>query len=635
MSDEVMTPMPVETKPIKVSLLPTTLVRVLKRFTLGYLKDRESRGWSKPEYDLSEVDKAEGIESLLKISINKYTERILNCGWHLRGKNPATRAYIQRRLQEFSLVTSIPWEITLSELLRNLVKYNNSFVYLRRSNKFSSGNMIKLYGTEIEPIAGVFCVDPTSMEPRTDKYNNVTQWKQRIEDAYSGWLTGGSTQTEKTYEAYQIIHIYRCKKSGFVFGEPDYLPVFDDMRALRQVEDQVDLLIHKHAFPLFHLKVGTPEHPARTNANGVSEVDEVKAQFNNLESDGALITSERVDIKAIGTEGKALDATPYIDNYRQRVKSGVYLSDIDLGLGDSSNKATARQLSLGFQDRCKSLQHTMEQFITHQLFTMLLLEGGYPPNQDNIVEFKFNEIDLENRMSINNHASALYVQHMITQTEARNMANLPPLNPDQKKDMYFEVVEKPRAIIQAIDEPGTPESKAATRAASSKNQPANQEGKKVAKTQAQNDVLNVKLNAILANHAAVEDGLEDMVNSLCYTIATDMSNQIGDGMESVSDTLFVGQNITNGFAELLKGSVKEVCSRFKQDIKRAEDTVDKTVAVDMCADALSALLFNINKKAQDYGIIRARVLLDGASKSGIQLKNIHLEDLEKIIDKFI
>lgn len=629
--DEVMNPLPVEASPPKRSFLPTMIVRLLKKFILGYPKDRGWAGWCQPDFDLAEVDKAENVESMLKVSINKYTEKILNCGWQLRGKNPETRAYIRKRLSEFGLVTGAPWQTVFAGLVRDLVKYNNAFLYFRRSSEFSSGRPMKLYGSEVEPIAGVFCIDPTSMRPKTDRYNNIAQWRQELEP-FEGWaLNGKKLDTVKTYGAHDILHIYRNRQSGFIFGAPDYLPVFDDMRALRQMEDQVELLVHKHTFPLFHVKVGTEKNPALTDVEGVHEVERVKRQFESLAAEGSLVTSERVSVESIGIENKALDISPYLDNFRKRVQLGVYLSDTDIGSGDLANRATARQLSLMFQERCKSIMTAIEQFITHKFFNLLLLENGYTLHPDHIVEFTFNEIDLENRMAINNHAMALFQGHMITRTEARAMCNMPAIERAQEKDMFFLRVAKPLALIQAPDEPY---SAAAKKATANRNQPQNQEGTKMAKTQPKNDDLSIELNILVSKVAMKNFDRDRAIEASCELITNHLANDVETGMRDVSEVYFVGTNILPGFSKLVRPKLSEMFDRLGEDLKTAESLLDRSLAAEMCMDDLNAFLAKLPVLARGYGTIRAKILSDGAPAVGIRLNKLKLNDIPEIILSF-
>jgi hypothetical protein len=62
-----------------------------------------------------------------------------------------------------------------------------------------------------------------------------------------------------------------------------------------------------------------------------------------------------------------------------------------------------------------------------------------------------------------------------------------PIAEGQRKEMFFELVQKPNAIIEARDEPFTAEAKKSAKSTNNKQQPSNQHGKKSAKTSQKKD----------------------------------------------------------------------------------------------------------------------------------------------------
>jgi hypothetical protein len=563
----IQTPVELTPQPVLTKLLPNAIVRILKSFALGYPKDRNSSGWAKPEYDLAEVDRAENTEAVLKMSISKYTEKILNCGWYFRSANPRTRAYIRKRLGEFAMVTSQPFELLLAEFTRNFVKYNNAFLYVRRNKDFSSGKPIKLYGKDVDPIAGIFLIDPTSMEPRVDKY----------------------------------------RTTGFVLGTPDYLPVFDDIRSLRNIEELSDLLIHTYAFPTYHIIVGNKDNPASKMADGIDEVEYVKAEFEKMATEAAFVTSEKVEIKVVGAERYALNLEPFMENYKERVQAGVYLSDIDAGKGGTANRSTAQQLSYGFQERCKDFQRHIEHFMTYRLFNQLLLEGGFSLDTENMVEFKFHEIDVDNRLKVANHAMAMYQGHMITQTEARTMADQRPIESSQEADMYFEKVEKKIALIGAVDESSGLGAKTAT---TNRNQPTNQHGTKPAKTQTKNDqrYLQAELQTQISKLLRADCDAKKLSTSLARVGAELCLPMISDGVASIAPDLYVGTNINNGFSMLLEARLAVLFDGMSEMFADVQTEMDRSIVEEIVTDEVAGLAQSWLDIAHAYGVLRAQIL---------------------------
>jgi hypothetical protein len=92
----------------------------------------------------------------------------------------------------------------------------------------------------------------------------------------------------------------------------------DDIVALRQIEEDIQNLIHRELFPLYKYKVGTDDQPA--------EPDEIEAAANelaNLRTEGGLVLPNRHDVEVVGADGNALDANPYLTHFKERVAIGL------------------------------------------------------------------------------------------------------------------------------------------------------------------------------------------------------------------------------------------------------------------------------------------------------------------------
>ena len=128
-------------------------------------------------------------------------------------------------------------------------------------------------------------------------------------------------------------------------GTPPLEPVKDDILALRRIEESIETLIYKSLFPIIHVKVGTDQNPAQTLRDGTSEVAAMSSVLRELDDSGGVVTSERVEIKSIGAESLALRVESYLNHFQERVMIGLGVSSTDLGIGDSSGKATGIVIS--------------------------------------------------------------------------------------------------------------------------------------------------------------------------------------------------------------------------------------------------------------------------------------------------
>lgn len=301
-----------------------------------YIPSRSSDGsFVSPIYDLAEILRCADVEPYVAQSIRRHREQILKEGYEPEGEEDEMVDYIKKRLFEISLVSGIPTSSLIRESITNLVACHNAGLVFRRDASRSSGGMIQMYGKVLEPIAGIYPLDPTTMSVKVDKYGTPKQWKQKI-TADSGYDSG---DTEKTFPPEDVLWITLDKKTGFTFGTPYILPVLEDIRALRKLEELAMIIASKEAFPLYHYKVGTEQQPAGIYEGGANEVDVVKAEVANMPTGGAVITSERHEINLISRAGAALDLHPYLEYFEARVLAGLRLSPMDLGRGGSANRA--------------------------------------------------------------------------------------------------------------------------------------------------------------------------------------------------------------------------------------------------------------------------------------------------------
>jgi len=158
--------------------------------------------------------------------------------------------------------------------------------------------------------------------------------------------------------------------------------------------------------------------------------------------------------------------------------------------GNSTNRATADTLSRAAVDDVKDFQLVFETFVNEFIIKELLLESTFGDtvlDEKNIVRIRFNEIDLESRIKVENHATNCFNSNGITFEEYRRELSREPLDEEEFKRTYWELFKKPEVLMQSIDEPYSENSssniKAKSGAASeakSKDQPSNQHGKKLA-----------------------------------------------------------------------------------------------------------------------------------------------------------
>lgn len=462
-----------------------------------------------PFHDYGEIARAVDTESYLARSVQKHREYILKEGYQITGSDPEAVKYVRNRLFTFALATGITMQEWVRELVTNLITYSTCLMVLKRDSTKSLGRAIRLHGKRLEPIAGLFPLDPVSVKVKQNLSGRPLRWKQEID---------GRT---RTFEADDVLNITIDRKSGFVFGTPYSVTVLDDIRALRRLEELVEMVAHKHLFPLFHVKVGTETNPAQDieTPSGyiMSEVDVARGQIEDMPTEGGLVTSERYAIELLGAEGKVLDLTPYLEHFKERVMSGLRLSPLDLGQADTGNKATAQVVNRNLVDAVKDFQRVISDQITFQLFDVLLLEGGFDLTEDTRVLFTFPTADREEERSQQQHGLTLFQSNAISCEEMRqDYLKRECFTPEQESDTWHERYEKPMLEMQ-LKAKAAQQSSSSSSSSSSKDgsiirknavgaRPRNQYGTMPSKpTFATNDVDKIMREWAVAAKEAVED----------------------------------------------------------------------------------------------------------------------------------
>lgn len=458
-----------EVPEIKVSLPDTkkpALIPQVKNPTLNYNSIRsQGRGsFYPPEYDLSEIGRIEDTDSFIRQAFNKKVALLLKEGWAFVGPNLRTIKYTKARLGQIAAASKIPSEQLLRSIAEGLVRKGNCFLVKVRKTEASGGKERIELGKQgvLKPVAAYFIAPAETMEFEVSG-TQISKWRQCMPD--------GSIQE---YSPKDVVHIFTDRKEGFVFGTPTLIPVIDDIRALRKIEENLELLIYQHLFPLFQYKVGTDQFPAGISETGEREIDIVKREIMYMPSEGGIVTPHTHEVRAIGAEGRALRAEGYLEHFKKRVFSGLGLSAVDFGEGDTSNKSTADNMSRNLVDSVKDLQRVLEVAFNEFVIKELLLESTFGDDvldEDNLVRLKFKEIDTNDKIKKEAHAADLFAKDIVTHDEARRTLGLEPLKLPTAEEvqaeqdfalkypewsrMRWKLFEEPKLLIQALDEPYT------------------------------------------------------------------------------------------------------------------------------------------------------------------------------------
>lgn len=558
-------PVPVKGKDLNLAIGEAAIRNIRQAIAtrakmLGRVRSYEFRGinnnydrsnFTPPIYDLAEISRVQDIEPYIAQSIRKHREQVLKEGYSVTGPDQDMVDYVNQRLFEIGLVTGISTERLIRELTTNVITFHNGFLVIRRDPERSTGTRIKYFGRELEPIAGIFVGDPTTMEVKVDKYGTIRKWNQKI-------TSDAGDSYERQFDPADVIHVAIDKKPGYTFGTPYILPVLDDVRALRKLEELAITVISKEAFPLMHYKVGSPERPAMVYEDGGNEVDEVLGQVSSLPAHGFVVTSERHEIELISKSGAIIDMQPYIEHFESRVLAGLRLSPIDLGRGNTSNKGTATTITQNLENSSKDYQKAIAETLTQELIIPLLLEGGYDITPDNICKFTFETINKEDERAHQNHGLQLYMGNTISTNEYRRQyLKKPPMTEEEKTDRSLDhMTEAQIKIVKSKPAPasggGSSDISTGVKAqVGNRAKPANQYGAKPKTRVTANDSLGdyrEKTNQLINNLKAeflshdqidpettqtyVDEKLHSFVNSMVELSNEAIVDSINRGLES-------------------------------------------------------------------------------------------------------
>lgn len=474
------TPNKEQKKSFKKTIVPAQIPSPVKAYTSNIGRTRvPGLQWESPEWDLAECGRIIDVESFVRRAFRNKKNLFLKEGYEFTGANPERVKYIEERIHQIEEATGIPFPLLVSQSIGSLIRCSNAFLVKVRDSERSGGKE-RILGTKLlKPVAGYFPVPAETIRFKRDEFGTIKKIRQYVP---------GKNEIEWNPE--DVVHFYLDKREGFAVGTPSIVAVKDDIRALRRIEENVELLVYQHLFPLFHYKVGTESAPADILADGRTEIDVVRASIEAMPTDGCWVTPERHEIKVLGAEGNALAVDKIIEHFKQRIFTGLGQSSVDMGEGGTANRSTASTMSRNLIDDTKADQRDFGAQFYALIIRELLLESTFDQEtlfkEENKVFLKFKEIDLESRIAKENHYVDMYLKNAITHPEMRIAMGYKPFEGEgwptanSKAKMFtkgdgdysntnYGLFERDRIVLQSIDEPGTDEAKTTAASTANKN----------------------------------------------------------------------------------------------------------------------------------------------------------------------
>jgi hypothetical protein len=388
-----------------------------------------------PPFDIEAVRNAYLVDSYIRQGIDKYIEIIIKEGWKLEGQ-PAPKAYIEKRLKIMGFASGEPWELILENAIRDFVKYGNCFLVTVRTNSPDPIPGLSLKGYEGKPPVGAYFNLPAhQMAPQLNENGDIAYWIQKVRNV------------TKTFKPEDILHFTYCKEAGGIWGIPPVVSVIEDIRALRQAEENVLKLIYKHLNPIIHQQV--PDITG-TGEGRQEDIDDAIRNFQTTAPDGFIITPPGHKIQVVGAESQAIRAEGYLKLFKQRVFSGLGVSELVMGENVGAPAGTADALTTQMHNRAKMYQLLLTHYITMYIFNELLIEGGFDPwnNPEDQVVLGWHEIEVERQIKEQTHALNLWTMNAISSEELRQA--LGRSDEANWKDYYVHQVQIPQLVASKI-----------------------------------------------------------------------------------------------------------------------------------------------------------------------------------------
>lgn len=419
--------------------------------------------------DLEEVQRAYHTDSYIRRAIDKYAGLMFKQGWDFNGKNEAAVEYVWTRFKLMAEGTGKPIDALFAQAAFDFVLFGNAFLVKARAKGSAAGatgvNAVGYTGNQ--PIAGYFVLPATTMKVSRDDLGQIVGYEQDV--------GGGSAVTFKKED---VVHLMYRQPTGRAYGVPMVYNVLDDVQILRQLEENVARLVYRNLFPLYAYQVGLDKPGFEATDD---EIDDIRDQIRDMPMDGGIVIPERHNISVVGAGNAAIDAEPYLRYYRQRVFTGLGVSDSVMGIGDTANKSTSDNQAADLFDGVKEFQRVFAEQMQQFIINEILFEGGFDPtlNVDDEVKFYFEEIELDAKIKKENHVTQMFTQNVITHEEMRAAIGLDPVTDEGR--LYFNMVTGSLAQ-QAADNAmaqaqASASQQAANNAGNNKDQPANQSGK--------------------------------------------------------------------------------------------------------------------------------------------------------------
>lgn len=538
--------------------------------------------YAESEYDLVSVFKLLKHEPYFLKATQKKHGLLTKSGLSIHSDDDTKKKYICNRFKLMQLETGYSIDTIIKQLALYLIVCSNAFLIKTRSKDPKYGKSFKRDGKDMLPISGLFTVHPTTLKPKFKYIKDPTQ-KTGVRLILDKWVHTNRRGIQREFNVEDVEHLTLFKEDGMLFGLPEIIPAIDDIRTLRKIEEDIQLLIHRDLFPIIHYTIENPS--IIDHKSGLTELDRAQYDMKNIVQDGGIATDVRHKINFIGNEGKGIDVSPYLKYFQQRVFSGLGVSEIDLGIGSSTTNGTADNLSAQIIDSVKFIQQELSQQFKEKILDEMMLQSPYNDifDEENEVKLLFQEIDIEWKIRSENHEADLYQKGVKTIHETRNKMGHKTIQ-DEEIDNYTAPGISNKFSMREAEQQA--EIKSAAERDSIKASKSNSNIVKHKDMMLQDSIESISIqDEFKATLESIYNKKQDKVNKLDILLATKLTY---DRIKS---------NILDSIKEGLKDSAKEL------DLKEYNTSITDNIfeKLDRVRDEVAELVYkdknNINRAA--------------------------------------
>lgn len=478
------------------------------------------------KFNMSDIYATYVAENLMKFSMDKYAEAVVRNGYFIKSKNKSVTRYLMKRLKEIEIVSSSNTNELVKDMAVSIIGYGNTYLIKHRQLNASSGKAYTRWdGKKLKPIASLYvedtrklllgegpagrmryvrlpydvssvnlnAINPSLFSLPKDTLitadENLYNFVYNMFSTFSGAFRL-SSKRRKDYVIYdddEVDHIRYHHIPGEKIAMPPFWPTLNDIDSLRRIEENIELLVFQYGHPILHGTIGDDKKSGQED-----EIIDLYTKLQDMESNGFVITDNRVLLSMIGAEGNSLRLDAYLMYFYRRVLTGLWLSEVTVGNGKTANRSTANVLDKLSQEKVFEIQSIISDAM-QPIMIELLLEAGasldWILRPENIPTWIFKSIDIEGKIKHENHVLTMWEASMITHDEMRAGIGEEQMTNAEIQTTYVNMVAIPlkKAAPPAAGTAGSSKSIKKSGTATQKSiRPANQHGKKTGPSQPQN-----------------------------------------------------------------------------------------------------------------------------------------------------